>query len=220
MPYGTLALDAISTSGNLAVTGNISTSGNLAVTGNISTSGNLAVTGNLTVTGSSNLTECAQLASTVTYNIPDAGSAVVPFNTVLIAENITINPTASTVNGIEAYHWRHSTTGVYRVRYDVRTSTDTWNMISVCKNNNAALPAGNGFRTGAAAGQMGITLECLYRVTDTSDRFSVFHWCVEASTGAQLAHAVGNPPASFFITPQVGTAPTTGYYNSIIITKL
>jgi hypothetical protein len=33
MPYGTLALDAISTSGNLAVTGNVSITGNLTVTG-------------------------------------------------------------------------------------------------------------------------------------------------------------------------------------------
>lgn len=31
MPYGTLALDAISTSGNLEITGNVSTSGNLSV---------------------------------------------------------------------------------------------------------------------------------------------------------------------------------------------
>ena len=41
MPYGTLALDAISTSGNLAITGNVTTTGNLTVTGNIAASGNL-----------------------------------------------------------------------------------------------------------------------------------------------------------------------------------
>jgi hypothetical protein len=189
------------------------------VTG-LTLSGNTATVNNLAVTGSTNLTECAQLASTVTYNIPDASAAIVPFNTVLISENLTINPTASTVNGIEAYHWKHSTTGIYRIRYDVRTTSDTWNMIAVCKNNNAALPVGNGYRTGTPSGIDGLTLECLYRVTDVSDRFSLFHWCAEASTGAQLTHASGNPPASFFVTPQVGTAPTTGYYSSIIITKL
>jgi hypothetical protein len=43
MPYGTLALDAISTSGNLAVTGNVSALGNLTVTGNTIVSGNLTV---------------------------------------------------------------------------------------------------------------------------------------------------------------------------------
>ncbi len=42
MPYGTLALDAISTSGNLAVTGNVSASGNLTVTGNLTTTGTIA----------------------------------------------------------------------------------------------------------------------------------------------------------------------------------
>jgi hypothetical protein len=66
---------------------------------------------------------------------------------------------------------------------------------------------------------MGITLECLYRVTNTSDRFGVWHWCLNAMT-AMNSHAGGNPPSSFFITPEVGTAPTTGYYNSIVITKL
>lgn len=189
------------------------------VTG-LTISGNTASVTNLTVSGATNLTECAQLGSTVTYNIPDGGIGIVPFDTVLIDENIVVNPTASTVNGIEAYHWRHSTTGVFRIRYDIRTTTDTWNMISVCRNNNAALPAGNGFRTGAPAGAMGTTLECLYRVTNTADRFGLFHWCVENPTGNMLAHAVGNPPSSFFVTPEVGTAPTTGYYSSIIITKL
>jgi len=168
----------------------------------------------------SRVSECAHVTSTVTYNIPDGGIGIVPFNTVLIDENITVNATASTVNGIEAYHWRHSTTGVYRIRYDVRTTSDTWHMMSVCRNNNTALPAGNSFRTGALSGQMGITLECLYRVTNTSDRFGLFHWCLENPTAAMLSHAGGNPASTFFVTPEVGTAPTTGYYNSIIITKL
>ena len=43
MPYGSLALDTISTSGNLTVTGNTS------VSGNISTSGNLVITGGASV---------------------------------------------------------------------------------------------------------------------------------------------------------------------------
>lgn len=213
MPYGTLALDTISTSGNLTVEGNVTVNGNHA------TSGNLTVTGTITGNGPGNYRlECAQLASTVTYNIPDGGVAIVPFDTVLIDENITVNRTASTVNGIEAYHWQHSTTGVYRIRYDVRTTYDTWNMISVCRNNNTALPVGNSFRTGAPGGAMGTTLECLYRVSNVSDRFGLFHWC-EATTSAQGAHAGGNPPGTFFVTPESGTAPTTGYYSSIVITK-
>lgn len=202
MPYGTLALDAISTSGNLAVTGNLTVSGLITGTG----PGNYRL-------------ECAHLASTVVYNIPDGGIGIVPFDTVLIDENITANRTASTVNGIEPYHWRHSTPGVYRIRYDVRTTGDTWNMISVCRNNNTALPVGNSFRTGAPAGQMGTTLECLYRVSDVSDRFGLFHWCRENPTPAMSAHATDNPPGTFFVTPEAGTAPTTGYYNTIIITK-
>lgn len=188
------------------------------VTG-LTLNGTTATVNNLAVTGSSNLTECAQLASTVTYNIPDSGVAIVPFNTVLIDENITINPTASIVNGIEAYHWRHSTTGVFRLRYELRTTSDTWNMIAVCKNNNSALPVGNGYRSGSPLGADGLSYECLYRVTNTADRFSLFHWC-EATTSAILGHSGGNPPASFFVTPEVGTAPTTGYYNNIIISKL
>ena len=190
----------------------------LTLNGNTASVTNLTVTGALTAS-TTNLTECAQLASTVIYNIPDVGLGIVPFNTVLIDENITVNPTASTVNGIEAYHWRHSTTGVYRIRYDVRTTNDTWNMIAVCKNNNSALPVGNSYRTGAPVGSSGLSHECLYRVTDTADRFSLFHWCIETTT-AMLAFAVGNPPASFFVAPEIGTAPTTGYYSSIIITKL
>jgi hypothetical protein len=166
----------------------------------------------------SRVSECAHVTSTVTYNIPDSGLAIVPFNTVLIDENITINPTASTVNGIEAYHWQHLTTGVFRIRYEVRNVSDVWQMIAVCKNNNSALPVGNGYRSGAAGG-WGVAFECLYRVTNTTDRFSLFHWC-ENSTAGMLGHAGGNPPTSFFVTPEVGTAPTTGYYNSIIITKL
>ena len=185
----------------------------------VSISGNTATVTNLTVSGSSNLTECAQLGSTVIYTIPSSTQAIVPFDTGLVVQNMTINATGSTVNGIEAYHWKHSTTGVYRLRYDVRTTSDSWQMISVCKNNSATSPVGNGFRTGAPAGGMGVTLECLYRVTNTSDRFCVFHWCL-SSMSAMNSHAGGNPSSSFFITPDVGTAPTTGYYNSIVITKL
>lgn len=219
MPYGTLALDTISTSGNLAITGNTAVTGNLTVSGNAAVTGNLTVTGTIAGLGSGNYKlECAQLASTVAYNIPDSGIAIVPFDTVLIDENITVNRTASTVNGIEAYHWQHSTTGVYRIRYDVRTTSDTWNMISVCRNNNTALPVGNSFRTGAPAGQMGTTFECLYRVSNVSDRFGLFHWCVQSTTDMS-AHGVGNPASSFFVTPEAGTAPTTGYYSSIVITK-
>jgi hypothetical protein len=159
------------------------------------------------------------LASTVSYTLPNANIVIVPFNTALILQNITINATASTVNGIEAYHWRHLNTGIFRLVYQVRATTDTWNMISVCKNNNTALPVGNGYRSGVPAGQWGILFECLYRVTDTSDRFGLFHWAV-GSSGTQSTHAVGNPPSTFFVTPDVGTAPTTGYYNSITITKV
>ena len=190
----------------------------LTLNGNTATVNNLTVNGTLTA-AATNLTECAQLASTVIYNIPDGGIGIVPFDTVIIDENITVNRTASTVGGIEAYHWRHSTPGIYRIRYDVRTTNDSWNMISVCRNNNAALPAGNGFRTGSPAGFMGTTLECLYRVSNTEDRFGLFHWC-PVTTSAMLAHDGTPPPASFFVTPEVGTAPTTGYYSSIIITKL
>ena len=188
------------------------------VTG-LTLNGTTTTVNNLNVTGTTNLLECAQLASTVTYNIPDSGLAIVPFNTVLIGENITINPTASTVNGIEAYHWKHSTTGIFRIRYEVRTTSDSWNMIAVCKNNNSALPVGNGYRSGSPAGADGLSYECLYRVSSTADRFGLFQWCA-VTTGAILAHDGSSPPASFFVTPQVGTAPTTGYYSSIIITKL
>lgn len=164
-------------------------------------------------------TQCAQLANTVIYNIPDSGLAIVPFNTVLIRENITINPTASTVDGIEAYHWRHSTTGVFRIGYQIRTTSDIWNMISVCKNNNSALPVGNGYRSGSAAGAWGIAFECLYRVTDITDRFSLFHWCA-STTGNMTSHDATVPPSTFFITPEIGTKPTSGYYSTIVISKM
>jgi hypothetical protein len=45
MAYGSLALDEISTSGNLAIAGNVAASGNLAITGNVAASGNVTTTG-------------------------------------------------------------------------------------------------------------------------------------------------------------------------------
>lgn len=50
MPYGTLALDAISTSGNLTVTGNTAVTGNITTTGTVTTtrvvsSGNISASG-------------------------------------------------------------------------------------------------------------------------------------------------------------------------------
>ena len=221
MPYGTLALDTISTSGNLAITGNVATSGNLTITGNVSTSGSLSATGNIISSGRivESVQECAQLGSTVTYTLPNANIVIVPFDTAVILQGITVNATASTVNGIEAYHWRHSTTGIFRLVYQVRTVTDGWNMISVCRNNNTALPAGNSYRTGAPSGAWGIAYECLYKVSNTSDRFGLFHWGVQ-NMNSMLAHAVGNPASSFFVTPDSGTAPTTGYYNTITITRV
>lgn len=203
MPYGSLNLDTIIPDGTLSVTGNVTTSGAITSSGRI-------------VAGTQ---ECAQFASSVTYAFPNANIVQVPFDTAVIFQGLTFNATAATVGGIEAYHWRHSTTGIFRLIYQVRTSTDSWNMISVCRNNNTALPAGNGYRTGAPAGGWGVAYECLYRVTNTSDRFGLFHWGV-ANMGSMLAHGVGNPPSTFFVTPDSGTAPTTGYYNTITITRV
>lgn len=193
---------------------NIQSTGSLAITGNVTTTGSITSSGRII----SGLQECAQFASSVTYAFPNANIVQVPFDTAVIFQGMTFNATNVTVGGIEAYHWRHSTTGIFRLIYQVRTTTDAWNMISVCRNNNTALPAGNGFRSGAPAGGWGVTYECLYRVTNTSDRFGLFHWAV-SSMGTMLAHAVGNPASSFFVTPDSGTAPTTGYYNTIAITK-
>ena len=195
----------------------ISIPSNYPLTGSLSGTASYAVTASHALT---NITECVHLASTVSYTLPNANIVIVPFNTALIVQNITINATASTVSGIEAYHWRHSSTGIFRLVYQVRATADVWNMISVCKNNNTALPVGNGYRSGIPnGGAWGILFECLYRVTNTSDRFGLFHWG-ESNAGTQLAHAGTNPPNTFFVTPDVGTAPTTGYYNSITITRV
>jgi hypothetical protein len=134
-------------------------------------------------------------------------------------QGLSFNPTASTVDGIEAYHWKHISTGIYRLSYQVRTVADSWNMISVCKNNNSALPVGNGYRSGAPAGQWGISYECLYTVTDINDRFGLFHWGLN-NMNTMISHSGGNPPSTFFVTPQTGTAPTTGYYNNIVISRV
>lgn len=209
-------------SGVLQLQSNGTTGLTLDTSTNITLANNLSVTGNVTSSGRviASTTECAQLSSTVTYTLPNGNIVIVPFNTAVILQGITVNATASTVSGIEAYHWRHSTTGLFRLLYQVRATTDVWNMISVCRNNNTALPVGNSYRTGIpTGGAWGIALECLYRVTNTSDRFGLFHWG-ENNAGAQLAHAGGNPPSSFFVTPDVGSAPTTGYYNSITITRV
>jgi hypothetical protein len=198
---------------------------NVSISGSISNAvtASYAVTSSYAVTASyalKNITECGHLASTVTYTLPNANIVIVPFNTAIILQNITINATASPVGGIEAYHWRHSTTGIFRLVYQVRATADSWNMISVCKNNNTALPVGNGYRSGVPdPARWGILFECLYRVTDISDRFGLFHWSND-TTGIQAAHAGNNPPSTFFVTPDIGTAPTTGYYNSITITKV
>lgn len=52
MPYGTTLVDAITSSGSLAITGNTNISGNAAITGNTTISGNATVTGVLTANGS------------------------------------------------------------------------------------------------------------------------------------------------------------------------
>ena len=162
--------------------------------------------------------ECAQFANTSTYTMPNANTVIVPFNTALIYQGLTFNPTASTVNGIEGYHWKHTSTGIFKLTYQVRSATDTWNMISVCKNNSSSSPVGNSYRTGSVAGEWGLYHECLYRVSDISDRFCLFHWSA-GTMGSMLAHAGGNPSSTFFTTPDYGTAPTTGYYNNIMITR-
>lgn len=209
MPYGTLALDTISTSGNLAVTGNLTATGTLATAGNITSTGRI-------IEGTQ---ECAQFANTSTYAMPNASTVIVPFNTAVIYQGITFNATSSTVNDIEGYHWQHSTTGVFKLTYQVRSATDTWNMISVCKNNSSSSPVGNSYRTGAVGGAWGLYHECLYRVSNISDRFCLFHWSI-GTMGSMLAHAGGNPAGTFFVTPDSGTAPTTGYYNIITITRV
>ena len=197
MPYGSLNLDRIVPDGTLSVTGNITSTGRIV----------------------SGTQECAQFASKSTYTLPNANIVAVPFDTAVIFQGITFNATASPVGGIEAYHWQHSTTGIFRMAYEVRTVADSWNMVSVCRNNNTALPAGNGYRSGASAGAWGIAYECLYRVTNISDRFGLFHWSTN-NMNSMVTHAIANPPSSFFVTPDSGTAPTTGYYNTITITRV
>ena len=199
---------------NVMVTSSYVVSSSYSVTSSYATT---ALTSSYLLT---NITECVHLSSTVSYTLPNSNIVIVPFNTALILQNITVNATASTANGIEAYHWRHLNTGIFRLVYYVRATLDVWNMISVCKNNNAALPVGNGYRSGIPnGGAWGISFECLYRVTNTSDRFGLFHWA-NGNAGTLLAHSGDNPPNTFFVTPDVGTAPTTGYYNSITITRV
>lgn len=178
-----------------------------------------ANTGNVVIDSTlGTIPDMAHFAMNTTYNLPQSAITQVPYNVVLYAQNITYNNTGSTVGGIEAYHWKHTRTGFYQLIYQVRTTSDIWNMISVCKNANTAAPAGNSLRTGSVVGGLH-TASCIYRVTDISDRFSLYHWGL-SSYGSMAAHSGGNPASTFFLTPQAGTVATTGYYNDIIITPV
>jgi hypothetical protein len=200
----------------LHTTANVTLANNLIVTANVAAN-NITTTGRI-VEGTQ---ECAQFGYKSTFTLPNANIVIVPFDTAIIYQGITFNATASTVGGIEGYHWQHSTTGIFRLFYQVRSTGDVWNMISVCKNNNTALPVGNGYRSGSPSGLWGIAYECLYKVSNTTDRFGLFHWAVgNLGAGGMLAHSGGNPDSSFFVTPDSGTAPATGYYNTITITRV
>ena len=65
MPYGSALIDTITSSGNLAITGNVSTSGNVTVA-NVSTSGTISATGNIT---GGNLTATGRIIA-ATFSTP------------------------------------------------------------------------------------------------------------------------------------------------------
>jgi len=92
MPYGTLALDTIESSGNLSIAGNLAVTGNSAVTGNLAVTGSSSVTGNFRVTGRLNApntmiriyqvvkTDTFTTASTSYANVTGLSITVTPSN--------------------------------------------------------------------------------------------------------------------------------------------
>lgn len=212
----------LQSNGTTALT--VDTAANVTLAANLTVGSNISST-NITTTGRivAGTQECAQLGMSATYTLPNNNIVQVPFDTVVISQGMTLNATNATVGGIEAYSWKHSTTGIFRLQYLVRSPTDVWNMISVVKNANTATPVGSSLRTGATNGQNGPTLECFYRVTNTTDRFSLYHWA-HASMGTMATFATANPASTFFVTPDSGVGATSGtyygYYNSIVITRV
>jgi hypothetical protein len=150
----------------------------------------------------------AQFANTASHNI--VSGSTIQFNTVLHASGITHNFTNNT--------WQHSQTGFYKLIHCNRQITDVWSMSYVVSDVNGTV--GNSIRSGSVIGGPGFAeLSMIYEVQSTSENFELKHW-LEQSNWTHSTHAGSNPTSSQFVTPQVGTAPTTGYYQSIIIEKV
>lgn len=150
----------------------------------------------------------AQFGNTAPQTI--ASGSTIQFDTVIHASGINHNFTNNT--------WQHSQTGFYKLTHSNRQIIDVWTMSYVISDVNGTV--GNSMRNGSTVGHAGFSeLSMIYEVQSTSENFELKHW-MHTSSWTHSAHGSGNPTSSQFVTPQVGTTPTTGYYQSIIIEKV
>lgn len=153
----------------------------------------------------------AHFASTSTYTITSSTTGqLVPFNTVIHSNGITYNTTNNT--------WQHSQTGYFKLQHQFRQIIDRWTILYVNSDTNGSV--GVSHRNGSATGAAGLPdMSLIYKVTDTSETFGLYHW-IESSSFNLVTHQGSNPSSAIFPTPEFGTSPTTGYYNTILITKV
>jgi hypothetical protein len=160
----------------------------------------------------------ASFGSTSAITLGNSTPVKIAYNRALHASS-DMSWAYDTANGtIPAYNWKHSKTGFYRLAFWARTTADVWMAISVCTDNVATSSVGVSARTGSASGY-GYSAELIYKVSDISKTFSLFHW--GASSAGAMSGFSGTPPTGFVPTPQNGgAAPADGYFILFNITPV
>ena len=177
-----------------------------------------------TVTNAEDLTpiqehDFASFGSTTTFTISNTTPVKIPFDATLYASTNMSWAYSSAVGSLAAYNWIHSKTGYYKLSFFTRTTNDVWHVMSVCTGDDYTSAVGTGPRMGSSGGAWGYSTEIVYKVTNTSDHFSLYSWSHSAGN-AQSAFS-GTPPTGFIAPTQDGaSAPANGYFATFNIVSL
>lgn len=146
MPYGTLATDAISTTGNLAITGNVTATGSLTAASNLSVNGNVTVTNGSVFSAGTPIQ--VQYVSSATRTTVDSTSFVEPST----AYRVAITPKFANSMIMLSYFIPAQAAGQGNTIYSVRafriiSGTTSYALTSAGSANGSRNPiAGHTFR--------------------------------------------------------------------------